>query len=111
MTQLSVIAFDRVGIGFALGDFIRTTVIPQAGISTKGIAIVAPGFGRFVHHLLNGYLGSLPDDPKAQVAASEPVHQGYDEDSVFLSPIKVNNSSISASPLVDKPRLWVLACI
>ena len=97
MPQLSVITFDRVGVGFALGDFISSAVIPQAVISLKGIAVVTPGFRRFVHQLLNGRLGSLPDNPKAQVAASEPVYDGDDEDLVFLSPIKVNNSSISAS--------------
>ena len=97
MPQLGVITFDRVGVGFALGDFISPAVIPQAVISLKGIAVVAPGFRRFVHQLLNGRLGPLPDNPKAQVAASEPVYDGDDEDLVFLSPIKVNNSSISAS--------------
>ena len=97
MAQLGIIAFDRVGVGFTLGDRISPTVIPQAVISLKGIAIVASGFGCFVYHLLNGSLGSLPDNPKAQVAASKPVYEGDDEDLVFLSPIKVNNSSISAS--------------
>lgn len=96
MAQLSIIAFDRVGIGFTLGDCISPTVISQAVISIKGITIVALGFGCFVHHLLKYHLGPLPGHPKAQVTASEPVHKGYDEDLVFLSLIKVDNSSISA---------------
>ena len=97
VTQFGIIGFDRVSVGFALGDFIHTPVIPQAIIGIKGVAIIALGLGRFIHHLLDGCLCSLPDDLKAQIAASKPIYDRDDEDLVFLSPIKVNNSSISAS--------------
>ena len=97
VAQFSVIAFDRVGIGFALGDFIHTPVIPQAIIGIKGVAVIALGLRRFIHQLLDGCLRSLPNDLKAQIAAGKPIYDRDDEDLVFLSPIKVNSSSISAS--------------
>ena len=97
MAQFGVVRFDRVGVGLALRDFIHAPVIPQAFIGIKGIAVVALRFGRFIHHLLNHFLGSLPDHFEAQIAAGETIYDRDDEDLVFLSPMKVNNSSISAS--------------
>ena len=97
MAQFSIVRFDRVGVCFALRDFVDAPVIPQAIIDIKSIAVVALGFGRFIHHLLDQLLGSLPDHFEAQVAAGEAIYDGDDEDLVFLSPMKVNNSSISAS--------------
>ena len=97
MTQFSIICFHRVGIPFPLGDFIHPPVIPQVIIGFEGIAIVALGLGSFVHHFLDGCLRSLPDDLKAQVAAGEAIYDRNDEDLVFLSPMKVKSSSISAS--------------
>jgi len=40
MAQLCVVAFDRVSVGLALGDFIHTPVIPQAFVGIKGVALV-----------------------------------------------------------------------
>ena len=97
MAQFSVIAFDRISVRFALGDFVDAPVIPQAIVGIEGIAITALGFGCFIHHLLDRLLGSLPDHFEAQIAASEAVYDRDDEDLVFLSPMKVNSSSISAS--------------
>lgn len=97
VAQLGVIRFDRVGIGFALGDFIHTPVIPQAIIDIKGVAIIALGLWSLIHQFLDGCLRSLPDHLIAQIAAGKPIYDRDDEDLVFLSPIKVNNSSISAS--------------
>ena len=97
MAQFGVVGFDRVGVEFTLGDFIRTPVIPQAIIGFKSVAIIALGLGGLVHQLLNGFLSSLPHDLKAQVAAGETIYDRDDEDLVFCSPIKLNNSSISAS--------------
>ena len=97
VAQFGIIRFDRVGVGLALRDFISTPVIPQAIIGIKSIAVVALGFGGFIHHLLDHFLGSLPDHFVAQIAAGETIYDGDDEDLVFLSPMKVNTSSISAS--------------
>ena len=97
MAQFSVIAFDRIGVRFAPGDFVDAPVIPQAIVGIKGIAVVALSFGCFIHHLLDHLLGSLPDHFEAQIAAGEAIYDGDDEDLVFLSPMKVNSSSISAS--------------
>jgi len=39
-------------------------------LSTLGFkAVVALGFGRFIHYLLDCFLGSLPDHFEAQIAA------------------------------------------
>jgi hypothetical protein len=97
VAQFGVVGFDRISIGFALGNFIHTPVIPQAIIGIKGVAVIALGLRRFIHHLLDGCLCSLPDDLKAQIAAGKPIYDRDDEDLVFLSPKKVNSSSISAS--------------
>lgn len=97
MPQFGIPSFNRVRIGFSLRDFIHTPVIEQALIDIKSIAVVTPGLGRFIHHLLDRLLRSLPDHFAAQIAASETIYDGDDEDLVFLSPMKVNTSSISAS--------------
>ena len=96
MAQLSVVRFNRVGVGFAFRDFISTEVIPQASIGIKGIAVILLGLLRIVHHLLNGWLSALPDHFPAQITARLPIHDGQDVDPVFLLPIKVKSSSISA---------------
>lgn len=97
MAQFGIVAFDRVGIRFTLRDFIITPVIPQAIIDIKGIAIVAPGFGCLIHHLLGSLLSSFPDDLEAEIATGNPIYNRKDVDLVFFSPMKVKSSSISAS--------------
>ena len=96
MSQLSVIAFDREGIGFAFRDFISAPVIPQAIVGIKGITVIAFGLGCRIHHILDGLLGAFPNYFPAQITARPPVYAREDVDPVFLLPIKVNNSSISA---------------
>lgn len=97
MAQLGIVSFYREGIGFALGDCIHAPVVPQVFIGIEGITVIALGFWSVIDHLLNDFLGSVPDYSELQVAASEPVYDGDDEDFFFFSPMKVNNSSISAS--------------
>ena len=97
VAQFSIARFDRVGVSFALRDFVYTSVIPQTVIGIKSIAVITLGFGCFIHHLLDHILGSLPDHFTAQIAAGETIYDGDDVDLVFLSPMKVNTSSISAS--------------
>jgi len=96
VTQLSVVSFNRVGVGFSFRNFIPAIVIPQAIIGIKCIAEILFGLGRTVNHLLNILLSALPDNFVAQIAACLPVYDRDDVDPVFLLPIKVNNSSISA---------------
>ena len=97
MAQFGVIAFHRVGVRFALRDLVDAPVIPQALVGIEGVTVVAPGFGSFIHQLLDHGLGSLPDDFEAQIAVREAVYDRDDEDLVFLSPMKVNSSSSSAA--------------
>jgi hypothetical protein len=97
MTQFGIVCFDRVGVGFPLRDFIHAPVIPQAIIGIKSIAVVAFGLRGFVDQFLNDFLRSLPNHSKAKIAASEAIYDRDDVDLVFFSPIKLNNSSISAS--------------
>ena len=96
VAQLGVVSFHRVSIGFAFRDFISAPVIPQAVISIQGVTEVLLSLGRIVDHLLNGWLSAFPDHFPAQITACSPVYEREDVDPVFLSPIKVNNSSISA---------------
>jgi len=96
VSQLSIVPFHRVGIGFACRNFIATQVIPQAVIGIKGVTEVMLGLRRIVYHLLNGRLSALPDDFPTQITARLPIYYREDVDPVFLLPIKVNNSSISA---------------
>ena len=97
VSQFSVIAFHREGIGFALRDFISAEVIPKTVVGIKSITVIAFGLGCLIHHILDSLLSALPDHFPAQITARMPVYERDDVDPVFLSPIKVNSSSISAS--------------
>jgi len=97
MAQFGIACFDRISVRLALRDLINAQVIPQAIISIKSVAVITLGFGRLIHQLLDGGLGSLPDDLKAQITAGHSIYDRDDVDLVFFSPIKVNSSSISAS--------------
>ena len=96
MTQLSIVAFDREGVGFALRDFISAPVVPKTIIGIECVTVILLGLGRIVYHILDGWLSALPNHFPAQITAGLPVYKRQDVDPVFLLPIKVNNSSISA---------------
>lgn len=96
VAQLGVISFHRVGIGFAFRNFISAQVIPQAVISIKGVTVILLGLGRIVYQLLKGWQSALPNHFTTQITACLPIYEREDVDPVFLLPIKVNNSSISA---------------
>ena len=96
VTQFSVVPFHRVCICFAFRNFIGTKVIPQAIVYIKCITVVLLSLGCIIYQSLNGWLSTLPDHFTAQITARLSVHDGQDVDPVFLFPIKVNNSSISA---------------
>ena len=96
VSQFGVICLHRKGVGFAFRNFIAAEVIPQAVIGIKGIAIILLGLGCFVYQLLNVWLNALPDHFPAQITARLPIYDREDVDPVFLWPIKVNSSSISA---------------
>src|SRR6266498_454721 len=96
MTQFCIIGFNRIGIVFALRDFISAIVIPQARIGIKTITEIPFGLWSIVYHELDRCLGSLPDHDPTQNATRFSVNNSDYVDRVFLSPINVNNSSISA---------------
>ena len=96
VTQLGVVSFHRIGIGFAFRNFISTQVIPQAVIGIECITEVLLGLWCSVYNLLNVWLSALPNHFPTQIATRLPIDDGQDVDPVFLLPIKVNNSSISA---------------
>jgi hypothetical protein len=114
VAQLGVASFHRVGIGFAFRHFISAIVIPQAIVGIKGITEVLLGLGRIIHQRLDGWLSALPDDFIAQITTRLSVYAGEDVDPVFLLPIKVNSSSISASftssGMGASGKLAALAC-
>lgn len=97
VAQLGIVAFHRIGIGLAFRNFISAQVIPQTVIGIESIRVILLGFGSRIDQLLDGRLSALPDHFATQVTARLPVYDGQDVDPVFLLPIKVNNSSISAS--------------
>lgn len=66
-------------------------------ISFKAIRVIPFCFGCFIHHLLNRYLSTLPNHCPAQQTAGFAIYKRKDINAVFLSPMKVNSSSISAS--------------
>ena len=96
VAQFSVVSFHRICIGFAFRNLISSPVIPQAAIGIKGVTVILLGLRRMVDHPLNIWLSALPDHFPAQITARLPVYNRDDVDPVFLLPIKVNNSSISA---------------
>ena len=72
-------------------------MIPKTIIGIKSIAVIDFGFGSIIHHGLDSLLGTFPDHIPAEEAAGLPVYERDDVDPLFLSPIKVNSSSISGS--------------
>ena len=97
VTQLGIITFHREGIGLSLRDLILPIVIPQAIIGIIRIAMVVLGFHRLIDQLLDHRLGTFPDDFIAQKTARRSIYDRDDVDRLFFSPMKVNNSSISAT--------------
>jgi len=97
MSQFCIIGFDGKGVGLAFGDFISAQVIPKTSIGIKAVTVIPLRLGRLIHHLLNGFLSAFPNHCPAQQTACFAVYNPQNVDSVFLSPIKVYNSSISAS--------------
>ncbi len=83
MSQLGIITFDRVGIGFPFRHFISAEVVPQAVIGIKGIAVIAFRLRSFIHHLLDRLLSAFPDHFPAQITARVPVYEREDVDPVF----------------------------
>lgn len=71
-------------------------MVPKATISLKAITEIPFGFGCIIHHELDGFLGAFPDNNPAQNTPRSAIYDGDDVDPVFLSPIKVKSSSISA---------------
>ena len=72
-------------------------MIPEPLIGIKTIAVVPLCFWSQINDLLDGFLGTYPDHRPAQNTTSFAVYDGQNVDSVFLSPMKVKSSSISAS--------------
>ena len=97
VTQFCIVSFHRVGIGLAFRDFISAKVVPKPLIGIKAIGVIPLGFWRLIHNVLQGSLAAGPDDRPAQNTARFAVYKSNNIDFGFLSPMKVNISSISAS--------------
>ena len=95
--QLDIACFDGEDVCPALQNFRSIEVTPKAVICIKSITLINFGLGRIIHHILDGLLGAFPGHIPAQEAAGLSVYKRDDVDPLFLSPIKVNSSSISAS--------------
>ena len=94
MPQLSVIAFNRVGLALVIH---RGVLAPPAqfAIRVEGITEVAFGVRRRVNDRLHYCWRSLLTNLVRDDAACRAVNEGNDECWLFLVPMKVNSSSIS----------------
>ena len=97
VTEFSIVRFNRKCVCLAFRDFISAQVIPEPLVGIKPIAVIPFCFGGLIDHLLNRFLRADPNHGPPQNAAGFAVDYSENVNSVFLSPIKVNNSSISAS--------------
>lgn len=97
VTQFSIIGFDRVGVRLAHGNFVPSEVIPKPLIDIQPITVIPLGFGCLIQHVLDSLLSPYPNHRPAQNAAGSAIYNRQNIDFVFLSPINVNTSSISAS--------------
>ena len=97
MTEFGVISFDGIRICLAFRNFISAKVIPKPLVGIKPITVILFRFRRLVDNILNGFLSADPDYCPAQNTSGFAVDYGQNVDSVFLSPMKVKISSISAS--------------
>ena len=96
MTQLSIYSLYGIGICLALRYSMFSHAIPGAIMDIKGITGIAFDIRRLIHHVLDSLLCAFSDHSPSQEATVLPVYNHGDIDSVLLSPIKLNNSSISA---------------
>jgi len=97
VTQICVATLDREGLCLTLRNFVSAEMVPKTIIGIKSIAVIDFGLRSIIHHVLDSLLGAFPDHIPAEEAAGLPVYERDDVDPLFLSPIKVNSSSISAS--------------
>lgn len=65
MAQLCIICFHRIGVELSFRSFVATEVIPKMSIGIKTIRVIPFDFGYLIHHLLNRFLSSLPNDGPA----------------------------------------------
>ena len=72
-------------------------MIPQPLIGIERITVIPFGLRSLIHDLLKGFLGADPNHCPTQNAAGFAIYYRENVDSVFLSPMNVNISSISAS--------------
>jgi hypothetical protein len=61
MSQFGIIGFDGEGVRLAFRDLITTKVIPQPSIGIQTVTVIPFRLGCLIDHLLNGFLGALPD--------------------------------------------------
>jgi hypothetical protein len=97
MTEFGIIGFNRISIRLTLRNCISAEVIPEPLIRIKTITVVPLCFWRQINDLLDGILGTYPDHRPTQNTAGFAVYDSQNVNSVFLSPMKVKISSISAS--------------
>ena len=70
-------------------------IVDQRFIGGEGVAVVASSLRRLIQDRLKEPLTAFACDRPTQNAARRSIHEGYEVDAVFLSPMNVYNSSIS----------------
>jgi len=101
VTQFSIISFNGIGLAFIGQGGVKARGINQCFVSSKGIRVILMGKWAAVKHGLHILTGALLHDIPAYNAVSGAVNIGQDEDFVFLSATKVNNSSSSLTSSVN----------
>ena len=70
-------------------------IVDQGFIGWQRIAVVVSSLWRLIQDRLKEPLAAFAGDSPPQNAAGRSIHEGYEVDPVFLSPMNVYNSSIS----------------
>jgi hypothetical protein len=61
VTHLRIIRFDRIRVGFSIGDYISAEVIPEQIIDIEGVREIPFGLGSLVDEGLHRFLGAIPE--------------------------------------------------
>lgn len=95
MAQFSIIGLNGVGLAFVGQGAVRTRRVDERVVGGKSIGEVLLSKRTAIQHGLERRCGALPSHIPADNAVRRAVNVGQDVDFVFLSPMKVNNSSNS----------------
>jgi len=95
VTQLGIIGFDRVGLGFAGRDVVPTRIVDQAVVGFQGVTEVGLSLRSIIQQRLHHLIAAFRAHPPAEDTARGAFDEGDDVDPLFFCSTKVYNSSSS----------------